>query len=926
MHFEKQGLFLGLISYPFFIDGKELFNKELKQIFITHKENQRKYSHESEHENEQLYTPVAYRMFGSHGLAILSLIDDYTFCNQIFNSNHIELSEDATKDEYNMKNEYQSVVITGTSETDDDSTSLLKKARDTFLREKNKYPFIGIIRLKIDYRLLINRGYQIIRAIRKWIMQEVCHDSVIYRYISIKNVKLECLIVDGFDNDELVVLAFSEKMGILYEFLDRIRRLNCKDAGINYNKNVSEKHIFASCHLSFGYHIEYDISKKSNNSMFMEIYDERDTSNHGIGQESKKKDEDSLVINCLCETKPGHRNYFCNYIKRTFNDEVVIRRTVTGGTIANIELPISLIHKIERLCRIKEEGFQKHLRRIKITLNDHRRIKSDSFDTQHEEQFEATSIIEEEYISQIENLIKRIGISKIVRNKLLSLFRLYNDCCNNRLQSLYFEELNPVLKRILYILKNWINDEIDIRKIEEILNEEIASLEEAFYNRIHNSKTPNTTLEYSGGIQQHLTAFNYAYKQLVGLMSPLDSSVVYTRITSAERVSSMRTHLDLNINHIIYPELFATTVWKEASNFASYILHKVRRNNDQNSILINTWNSFIENSDNLKKIQYVLFQQIEFHNDDPVFRVVKDILNDNQTLKYFVNDYIVYHMAFQRDYKMMWHFYLKTMLQTTNCYHRLGKIKRAHVIYMLFRLMMIALRETGEGQKQIFDFIKKQKNTPYDYLLAEIWCDSFSKIRKASEIVFTTLNDYGFRGVSELIVYLSEIHIAKSKINQQTIIKTPYLHEVLRNQARNTLPKGLNEACIEARRELINNMLEGFSRYELLEPSEQHVYNEQISPDFIVCLLFAYLKRIYTLDGMEDSEPILKSVPYNDRGDIDSIVLSDIDKCPKAINILADPTSGFLITSQDVRNSYFALRTTFYRSLWNYRMKGSKKL
>ena len=152
------------------------------------------------------------------------------------------------------------------------------------------------------------------------------------------------------------------------------------------------------------------------------------------------------------------------------------------------------------------------------------------------------------------------------------------------------------------------------------------------------------------------------------------------------------------------------------------------------------------------------------------------------------------------------------------------------------------------------------------------------------------------------------------------------MHEVLRNQARNTLPKGLNEACIEARRELINNMLEGFSRYELLEPSEQHVYNEQISPDFIVCLLFAYLKRIYTLDGMEDSEPILKSVPYNDRGDIDSIVLSDIDKCPKAINILADPTSGFLITSQDVRNSYFALRTTFYRSLWNYRMKGSKKL
>ena len=228
MHYEEQGLFLGLISYPFSIDGKELY-KKLQSIFYSHKENLKKHSNESDPVDNQLYAPVAYRMFGTHGLAVLSLVDDYAFCSRIFNPNHIKLSK-TDKSINNMKNMFQSVVITGASETEDEAFSLRKKAEDTFLRKDDMFPFIGIIRLKIDYRLLQNKGCETIRAIRRWIMQEH-RDSPIHRYISINKIELDYLIVDCFDNDELVVVAFSDKIGVLYEFLDRIRQMNCNDAG-----------------------------------------------------------------------------------------------------------------------------------------------------------------------------------------------------------------------------------------------------------------------------------------------------------------------------------------------------------------------------------------------------------------------------------------------------------------------------------------------------------------------------------------------------------------------------------------------------------------------------------------------------------------------------------------------------------------------
>ncbi|MCD7914193.1 MAG: hypothetical protein LUG96_02260 [Tannerellaceae bacterium] len=159
-----------------------------------------------------MYTPTAYRLFGNYGLAILSLIDDFAFPDRIFHSNHGYGEEDygeETRREEGVsfdfwKYQYNCKSITGIMETDqEDPGGLKNKAEQTFLRKDKKYPFIGIIKLKIDYHLLAGRGMVLTTEVKKRISrigEHFCGDE--------DQGTFDFIILDCFDNDELTVLAF----------------------------------------------------------------------------------------------------------------------------------------------------------------------------------------------------------------------------------------------------------------------------------------------------------------------------------------------------------------------------------------------------------------------------------------------------------------------------------------------------------------------------------------------------------------------------------------------------------------------------------------------------------------------------------------------------------------------------------------------
>jgi len=160
--YETRGLFIALISYPFNMDGKDLFDNVFSDFFKKHVEYLTELS--TNGLDDELYKPAGYRLVGGQGLAVLSLIDDYAFASRIFNQAHFD---ELNYGVYEKVSKCKAVVLTGSSEIEEEdfNSSLQHVSKNTFSNEA--YPFIGILRLKVDSNLLLGQGLDLIRAIKR---------------------------------------------------------------------------------------------------------------------------------------------------------------------------------------------------------------------------------------------------------------------------------------------------------------------------------------------------------------------------------------------------------------------------------------------------------------------------------------------------------------------------------------------------------------------------------------------------------------------------------------------------------------------------------------------------------------------------------------------------------------------------------------
>lgn len=393
MKFEQEGLFLGLISFPFYIDGGNLYSNIFAPFFEKHRND---YIQKYEICDDVLYKPMAYRMFGTHGLAILSLIDDFAFSCRIFNPSHIDtiLANSVNYDEIEPYSLYKSIAITGTSETKDEAY-LKDRATLTFLAQREIYPFIGIIRMKIDHRILSGRGIDVTRGIKRVIENE---KDIHNKCTGNENRQIETIVVDTYDNDEMVLVAFSTCYKTIYRFLTCIRRLTCEDIdGISFDFD-GIKHVFSSCHLSYGYHIGYSFEEKIHIGFKPVVdYDNKD-----------------LLVNFLCETKPGHRKELISYLTQRANDilyEQRIQKTATGGSIIHAQFHVKYAKKLQLMAC--EEEFKQHVRRVKLTLNDSNNSEFHPKESKHYCKDENTIKVPLKDIRYIRNILNKIGVSKI---------------------------------------------------------------------------------------------------------------------------------------------------------------------------------------------------------------------------------------------------------------------------------------------------------------------------------------------------------------------------------------------------------------------------------------------------------------------------------------------------------------------------------
>ena len=925
-HFESSGLFLGFLSYPYDIDGKKLFDDVIAPFFEEHRNRLNKYDVDKIKKESLLYNPVAYRMFGTQRLTVLSLIDDYSFCSRHFNKNHIQslLDERAKKNKSDnidiRKYKFKSIVVTGICETIDETT-IKDKVSATIHKKEERYPYFGVIRLKIDHRVLLGKGMEAIREIIKEI-------SALFR--TPDGVLADYIVMDCFDNDEMTVMAFSNSLEFLIQFMGNIRNIKSKDTGVlQYIEEgeVKEKHIFSYTYINFGYNIDYAIGRPSD-SFIPHIETEKD----------------SILLNCLMETRPGHRDAMISHIETDYSFKIK-EKIASGGSVLKMTIKLGEIHDLEKLCC--DETIHRDVRKMRVSLQDPIGNNPSATIGKHAKRHETTDI-NRELVKSIKRKMKTLGVSKIVWDRLLALFEFYDSAKRNLIQTLYFEELSGIGHIFETIIDDLAkNSNIDIKQIEEILDGEITNMENACYDRVHNRKYAENQLEYSGGIQQHLTAYGYAYNLINTIFTGKNGKEeTYTIITGADRVSSERTHLNLNINHVLFPELFVTTAWKEAANKNIKILGRyyyedvmaitepcfddyeeqesTNRANNRFIDTLNTWHSFVKNENSFVHIKNIVLQETRMlmKNDETYNEFIK-IMN-GALLSYFIKDYVVFHFAFQRNFEKMWYFSFKVLLQTTNVYQRLGKIKRVHVIYMLLRLFMVGFRldHVNENHK-CEEFIKAQMYQPFDSILQGYWLECYKKTLIIAQCLFRILNDYGFKEVSEFQVSMCERHAESLvKMEVEDSVFTEYLNDD-KTISLNSLVK-VNNKCVERRKGIINEFESLFEKNRLIDNKK---YN---TSDYIICLLSSFILEVYKIDVKDDKRKYypIKSVTRNEEGEIsgewenESTEYKEI--CDNMISIPCDITGGFFLPHSKVRQRYFAARTVFYKSLWNFRMRNDK--
>lgn len=81
-YIDEYGLLIGLISTPGSISTDDFFQQEMKNHLSKIYKDKRK---DIKAGDSHLYEFIGYKTFGNHDLAVMTLIDDFSYPNRVFN-------------------------------------------------------------------------------------------------------------------------------------------------------------------------------------------------------------------------------------------------------------------------------------------------------------------------------------------------------------------------------------------------------------------------------------------------------------------------------------------------------------------------------------------------------------------------------------------------------------------------------------------------------------------------------------------------------------------------------------------------------------------------------------------------------------------------------------------------------------------------
>lgn len=894
------GLLIGMCSVPYGVTEEEFFNNTItSELSHKYKEGRAGSIKRNQINNPQIYNPIGYKTFGDNNLMFFSIFDDFSYPNRVFHPFNGNGKDNARYQNY----DYQLVVGLNTMRVGENNNLLGTFAPKII----SAYPFTCVTRLKTNPIFLCGNGLYYTELIKTGI-QSILHDS-----------PSSTIILNGVGSDELIAVSFANSMRDITEIVFRIRNLQFKElesfdkewydqvyrdsfAATCKDIKIEDAHIFSSSYSVSG----YAINRK------------------GIPE---LLPDDNCHITFTWTIKPGHIANFTGDLSRCMNRLGLNKDEIWKDKlyVTNTKVCLPLDHKVlgedsKSFFIILDElrGLDIHKRNIRklqidVSVEDDHNILSDyvKHKTIPDEELDNhpnTRLTFKEYVYDraflvsLRSYLDKTRLSKVIKERIMKMYHNYNDCIQDPAFAVSFIGLRPFLDFLDVTIKRYYTGESDYnsREIHEWLDSILRDFEQAYLNRFHQSNRMRTlsdfNMEWNGGIQQIISAMDYTYKMLMKCCG-VDKPKNFMYISGYERIHVSDHSYRINMQHVTYPELFVTTVWKEMFNF---LPPEITKNADKDNMPLKR---FFDN-DFMYRLKIQIYNHYQFNPANKVHSAFFHSL-DREVLVSFMADSLAFYYGYNNDFELFQYWYWRYLMQTPMLYNPANAIDKNTFFLFMVRILLVRMISSENHEDA-----KDMRFQPFDPTFSSEWICYFEDALTLSKIIYELLEKFNY---SQLIknTFFKIIFNTYPEIRVKAEQKYDDISEILENATAEIYRNRNNiyKSCID-------------------------MFNERIIPtqlfadstaDFIYGFLSGYLVYIRDMDRDLDHdmrEHFEKLLPRNEKGYPD-IPQEDADIFG---NLLADPCGGFFCIDGIAIHQYFAVRSIFYMTLFHIYHKNILKL
>lgn len=872
---DDYGLLLGLVSVPPGTDEKDFYNTDIaSNLVMEYKAARTRNSFDDKKPSDVIYKPIGFKTFGENDLMFYTLFDDFAYPNRVFHPFHGNGHDNAKYCNF----DYQLVVGINIPDKSPKLQHIFSKCGI------DKYLFTCATRFKINPLLLCGTGLHCIELIKSQL--RALHDS---------NTGI-IILLNGVGCDELLMLNFSNIICDIAKFIFKVRNLqfqSLKDSEpeelydlvknecigrLDTDMSLEEAHVFSSSYSVSGFAFHRD----------------------GL-PENTADGKFSLQFTWI--VKPGHIGSFTNKLYKAAQklklkmqrDKLFINNALVSLTIESdlLRTTAELIDTIDSLRNLDPDKSDIRKLHVSVSVEDdeHYLIPEEDgslpriahFDSSKhpstrrffsEQQFTADKM------ATLRAILDKAHISKVLKERIMKMYQNFNDCVQDPQFVVSFLGLRPFLSSIIKVVDSYTKDNLAMSAtdLHEWLDSAVRDFEQAYLNRFHQSNRMRAlsdfNLEWNGGIQQLICSMDFAYKTLMRNCGVPDPDA-FMYVSGHERVHVTDHSYRINMQHITYPELFVSTMWKEFFNFLPLKSGLA----DSNGIL--PFRKII-NDAFAHALRDRMGSSLKFNSANDTHRtLLKQI--DKEFLACVVADLMTFHIGYNESLDDFSFWYIRYMLQTPGVYNHDGTVCRDDFIKFFCRIILVYKLVDAKEETML----KMSLNAP-DPSIAGLWISTFKDVHTIATLLRDILASYNFADIVD-------------KMTTKMLLTT--LHNDTPADTK-LPPKKLAEVLKDALQDIQGEFHKFFAEDTIpTEITEQYLTTG---------LLPAFLKHLRTIITEKNAPCISLSRSPNGHPGIDA------ETAQFYCALLADPLGGSFSICTDMHVRYFKARSVLYMAMFHF--------